>query len=249
MSRTYDENMPIAELMRKINSGEIKKFKPVRPRYYDENMPIAELMRKINSGEIEKVRPYKPVRPRRKLIVVDDKRYRFQEDIWKTILEFLLTARSKRIVLLKVRLSTASVSQLANIMRRCQIRKKERTNVLRIQSIVEHLKNPSDTSCVVWRVFLDISYSEFRIRCVGDMRLYFPHIRELWQKSHFDCIMKDVDGLREHNYTTYINEVVKSIPIFDRSWDRERIEHNRQLETEYYRNLHAQLEARRHEQF
>jgi len=63
------------------------------------------------------------------------------------------------------------------------------------------------------------------------------------------CIMKDLDGLREQIFTTYINEVVSCIPIFDRTWDRERQERNRQIETEYYRNLHRQLEARRHEQF
>lgn len=258
MSRTYDENMPIAVLMGEINNGEIQKvrpYKPVQSRFYDQDMPIAELMRKIKSGEIKKIEPRKSVRPLKKLIVVDDKRYRFQDDVWATILEFLLTPRSKSIVHLKVRLSTATTSQLATIMRKCQILKKERTNVLRVQSIVRVLKNPTETTCVEWRPFLDICFSEFRISCVGDMALYFPRIRDLWLKSYSDCILKDIDGLLFPNYArihqpTYINDVINCIPMYDDDeWDRERIECNGVLETEYYRNLYAQLEARRHEQF
>jgi hypothetical protein len=142
MSRTYDENMPIAELMRKINSGEIKKFKSVRPRYYDENIPIAELMRKINSGEIEKVRPYKPVRPRRKLIIVDDvKRYRFQDDVWKTILEYLLSPASR----VMVKLRTANAMWLRVVFAKCGhsgLLSCKWTKARHIKTIIETVKKP-----------------------------------------------------------------------------------------------------------
>jgi hypothetical protein len=248
--------MPIAKLMGKISSGEIKKVKSVRS-YYDQDMPIAELMRKIKSGEIKKIEPRKPVRPRRKLRIVDDddvKKYRFQEDAWKMILEFLLTPRSKRIVLLKIRLSTASTQELNEIMRKCQIRKKERTNVLRIQSIVNNLKNPDPSKQKCWGLFLDISYSEFHIQCVGDMRLYMPHIRELWQKSHFDCIMKDMNGKKtfESYFETYANDVFKSIPTDYREKRERVIERMRDvgaLETDYMNRLRIYIEVRQHEQF
>jgi len=69
-------------------------------RTYDENMPIAELMRKINSGEIKKIERPKPVRPRRKLIIIRDP-HRFQEDIWKLIKEYLLSPASKVMVKLR----------------------------------------------------------------------------------------------------------------------------------------------------
>jgi hypothetical protein len=141
MSRTYDENMPIAKLMGKISSGEIKKIKSVRPRYYDQDMPIAELMRKIKSGEIKKIEPRKPVRPRRKLrIVDDDKRYRFQDDVWKTILEFLLSPASK----VMVKLRTANAIWLRAITVNCGFNDmpKRWTKAKSIECIIKRVKKP-----------------------------------------------------------------------------------------------------------
>jgi len=142
MSRTYDENMPIAELMGKINRGEIKKVKSVR-RYYDQDMPIAELMRKINSGEIKKIEPRKPVRPRRKLRIVDDddvKRYRFQDDVWKTILEYLLSPASKAMV----KLRTASALWLKVVVLKCgfKVVPAKWTKAKNIECIISHVRKP-----------------------------------------------------------------------------------------------------------
>jgi hypothetical protein len=80
------------------------------------------------------------------------------------------------------------------------------------------------------------------------MAFYFPHIRELWLKSHFDCMIKDFDELFPALYQPYINEVLRSIPIMDRTFDMERTERNRRLETDYYRSMYDHLEGRRHEQ-
>ena len=139
MSRTYDENMPIAKLMGKINSGEIKKVKSVQPRYYDQDMPIADLMRKIKSGEIKKI---EPVRPRRKLIIVPDS-HRFQEDVWKTILEFLLSPASK----VMVKLRTASASWLRVVYAKCGFSGNLRYNFTKkrhIETIIETVKKPNN---------------------------------------------------------------------------------------------------------
>lgn len=142
MSRTYNENMPIAELMGKINRGEIKKVKSVRPRYYDQDMPIAELMRKIKSGEIKKIEPRKPVRPRRKLrIVDDDKTYRFQDDVWKTILEYLLSPASK----VMVKLRTANAMWLRVVFAKCGfsgLLSCKWTKARHIESIIKTVKKP-----------------------------------------------------------------------------------------------------------
>jgi len=139
MSRTYDENMPIAQLMGKINSGKIKR---VSPRYYDQDMPIAELMRKINSGEIKKIEPRKSVRPRRKLIIVPNS-HRFQEDVWKLILEYLLSPASK--VMVKMR--TANALWMRAVFAKCgysYLLGNKWTKAKHLEYIIAKVKKPFD---------------------------------------------------------------------------------------------------------